>query len=98
MIVWKSENASMTIENIKPEDIQPIFFKIMESVIKNECAKMMVDEILENRIKLAHNLLTILKEIADTWGLKISSVNISNLVVSNDKFMHNMALPKEIEI
>jgi regulator of protease activity HflC (stomatin/prohibitin superfamily) len=98
MIVWKSEDASMTIENIKPEDIQPTFFKIMESVIKNECAKMIVDEILENRMKLAHNLLSILKETADTWGLKISSVNISNLVVSNDKFMRNMALPKEIEI
>ncbi|MDR1461374.1 MAG: hypothetical protein LBI78_07005 [Campylobacteraceae bacterium] len=98
MIVWKSENASMTIENIKPEDIQPTFFKIMESVIKNECAKMTVDEILENRMKLAQNLLGTLKETTDTWGLKISSVNISNLAVSNEKFMRNMALPKEIEI
>jgi len=98
MIVWKSENAAMTIENIKPEDIQPTFFKIMESVIKNECAKMTVDEILENRIKLAQNLSSTLKVTADTWGLKISSVNISSLIVSNEKFMRNMALPKEIEI
>jgi regulator of protease activity HflC (stomatin/prohibitin superfamily) len=98
MIVWKSENAAMTIENIKPEDIQPTCFKIMESVIKNECAKMTVDEILENRIKLAQNLSCTLKETTDTWGLKISSVNISSLTVTNEKFMRNMALPKEIEI
>ena len=98
MIVWKSENASMTIENIKPEDIQPTFFKIMESVIKNECAKMDVDEILENRSKLSSNLTITLKETADNWGLKISSVNISNLEVSNEKFMRNMALPREVEI
>ena len=97
-IVWKSENASMTIENIKPEDIQPTFFKIIESVIKNECSKMSVDEILVNRTVLSKNLNAILKETADTWGLKISSVNITNVVVSNDSFMRNMALPKEIEI
>ena len=98
MIVWKSENAAMTIENIKPEDIQPTFFKIMESVIKNECAKMDVDEILENRSKLSANLSATLKETADNWGLKIASVNISNLEVSNEKFMRNMALPREVEI
>lgn len=97
-LIWKSENAAMTIENIKPEDIEPTFFKIIESVIKNECSKMCVDEILENRTKLSKNLSEILKETADNWGLSISSVNITNLVVANDRFMKNMALPKEIEI
>lgn len=97
-LIWKSENAAMTIENIKPEDIQPTFFKIIESVIKNECSKMSVDEILENRSALSKNLLGILKETADKWGLSISSVNITNVTVSNETFMRNMALPKEIEI
>lgn len=97
-LIWKSENAAMTIENIKPEDIQPTFFKIIESVIKNECSKMTVDEILENRSALSKNLLGILKETADKWGLSISSVNITNVTVSNETFMRNMALPKEIEI
>lgn len=97
-LIWKSENAAMTIENIKPEDIQPTFFKIIESVIKNECSKMSVDEILENRSALSKNLLGILKETADKWGLSISSVNITNVTVSNESFMRNMALPKEIEI
>lgn len=97
-LIWKSENAAMTIENIKPEDIQPTFFKIIESVIKNECSKMSVDEILENRSTLSKNLLGILKETADKWGLSISSVNITNVTVSNESFMRNMALPKEIEI
>ena len=97
-IIWKAENAAMTIENIKPEDIQPTFFKIIESVIKNECSKMSVDEILENRTALSRNLHAILKETADKWGLNISSVNITSVTVTNEKFMRNMALPKEIEI
>lgn len=97
-LIWKAENAAMTIENIKPEDIQPTFFKIIESVIKNECSKMLVDEILENRSALSKNLHNILKETADKWGLTISSVNITNVTVTNETFMRNMALPKEIEI
>jgi len=96
-IIWKTQDAAMTIENIKPEEIEPTFFKIIESVIKNESSKMTVDEILENRSQLAKNLNVVLKETTDTWGLIISSVNISNLTVANDNFMKNMALPKEIE-
>lgn len=97
-IIWKPINAAVTIENIKPEDIEPTFFKIAESVIKNESSKMNVDEILENRNQLSKNLLTILSETTDTWGISVSSVNVSSLVVDNDSFMKNMAMPKEIEL
>ena len=97
-LIWKPENAAMTIENIRPEDIEPTFFKIAESVIKNESSKMTVDEILENRNLLAKNLNGILSETTDKWGITVSSVNISNLVVKNESFMRNMALPKEIEL
>lgn len=97
-IIWKPIKAAVTIENIKPEDIEPTFFKIAESVIKNESSKMNVDEILENRNQLSKNLLNILSETTDTWGISVSSVNVSSLVVDNDSFMKNMAMPKEIEL
>lgn len=97
-LIWKSNNAAMTIENIRPEDIEPTFFKIAESVVKDESSKMNVDEILENRSVLSKNLMNILSESTDTWGISVSSVNISNLVVVNDSFMKNMAMPKEIEL
>lgn len=97
-VIWKPINAAMTIESIRPEDIEPTFFKIAESVIKNESSKMNVDELLENRNVLAKNLSATLSEATDTWGISISSVNISNLVVNNEGFMKNMAKPKEIEL
>ncbi len=97
-LIWKPINAAMTIENIRPEDIEPTFFKIAESVIKNESSKMTVDEILEKRNILAKNLMVTLSDITESWGTAISSVNISNLVVVNDSFMRNMAMPKEIEL
>ncbi|ADZ82037.1 band 7 protein [Cellulosilyticum lentocellum DSM 5427] len=97
-LIWKTQNAAVTIENIKPEDIEPTFFKIIEAVIKNECSKMSVDQILENRSLLSKNLNYTLKETTDSWGITISSVNISNLTVVNDNFMKNMALPKQIEM
>lgn len=96
-LIWKPINAAMTIESIKPEDIEPTFFRIAESVIKNEASKMTVDEILENRSILSKNLLSTLSETTDSWGISVSSVNISNLVVVNENFMRNMALPREIE-
>ncbi|MGE5626898.1 MAG: SPFH domain-containing protein [Solirubrobacterales bacterium] len=97
-LIWKPIDASMTIESIRPEDIEPTFFKIIESVIKNESSKMTVDEMLENRTVLSKNLIEILCETTDKWGIQVSSVNISSLVVMNESFMRNMSMPKEIEV
>jgi regulator of protease activity HflC (stomatin/prohibitin superfamily) len=97
-LIWKTTNAATTIENIRPEDIEPTFFKIAESVIKNESSKMNVSEILENRTVLSKNLLIILSETTDTWGITVSSVNISNLSVISENFMKNLTMPMQIEL
>jgi regulator of protease activity HflC (stomatin/prohibitin superfamily) len=97
-LIWKPTDAAKTIENIKPDDIEPTFFKIVESVIKNECTKMTVEEILENSTLLEKNIKKILYTVTESWGITVTSTNISNIVVNNVDFMQNMALPKEIEL
>ncbi|MCP4023392.1 MAG: hypothetical protein GY729_16225 [Desulfobacteraceae bacterium] len=97
-LIWKPTDAAKTIENIKPDDIEQTFFKIIESVIKNECTKMTVEEILENSTALEKNIKKILHAATDTWGITVMSSNISNIKVNNEEFMQNMALPKEIEL
>lgn len=97
-LIWKPTDASKTIENIKPDDIEETFFKIIESVIKNECTKMTVEEILENSNTLEKNIKKILHEATDTWGITVMSTNISDITVENEEFMQNMALPKEVAL
>lgn len=98
ILIWKPDDAAKTINSIKAEDIEPTFFKIAEFVIKDESSKMNVDEILENRNFLSKNVKKAISETATSWGISLSSVNISNIVVVNKSFMQNMALPKEIEL
>lgn len=97
-LIWKPEDAAKTIENIRPEDIEPTFFKVIESAIKNECTKMTVEEILENSTQLEKNIKHILHSVTESWGVKVTSSNISNIVINNTEFMQNMALPKEVEL
>lgn len=97
-IIWKPTDAAKTIENIKPEDIEPTFFNIAESAIKNECTKMSVEDILENSRTLEKTVKENLQSIADSWGIMVNSITISNLSVDNAEFLNNMARPKEIEL
>ncbi len=97
-IIWKPTDAAKTIECIRPEDIEPTFFKIIESVIKSECTKMSVEEILEKSTVLEKNIKSSLQSMTESWGITVTSSNISNIVVNNDSFMQNMARPREIEL
>jgi len=98
MVIWKPIDVTKTIGNIHPQEIEPNFEKIIESILRSEMATMTVNEILEDRKQIAIKLQKVLGDSAVNWGIGITSVEISDIKIINKTFLENMAKPMEIHI
>lgn len=78
VIFYKLLNAKDAVYNI--EDFKAGIVYSATTNIRNLIGNMTLDEVLSGRDKINQDLLTIIDEITDAYGIKILSVEIKNII------------------
>ncbi|WP_024614449.1 SPFH domain-containing protein [Clostridium sp. Ade.TY] len=78
VIFYKLLNAKDAVYNI--EDFKSGIIYSATTNIRNLIGNMSLDEVLSGRDKINQELLTIIDEITDAYGIKILSVEIKNII------------------
>lgn len=78
VIFYKLLNAKDAVYNI--EDFKAGIIYSATTNIRNLIGNMSLDEVLSGRDKINQELLTIIDEITDAYGIKILSVEIKNII------------------
>lgn len=78
VIFYKLLNAKDAVYNI--EDYKAGIVYSATTNIRNLIGNMSLDEVLSGRDKINQDLLTIIDEITDAYGIKILSVEIKNII------------------
>ena len=79
VIFYKLLNAQDAVYNI--EDYSAGIVYSATTNMRNIIGNMTLDEVLSGRDKINQDLLTIIDEITDAYGIKILSVEIKNIIV-----------------
>jgi len=98
VLQWQSEKPVATISNIRWADINDRLTAIIESVIRTTCAKLSIEKILEERQEIVEAVKGELEHIIKEWGLKVSTVELTDIEVIQVAFLNNLAKPREVEI
>ena len=78
VIFYKMLNAKDAVYNI--EDFKSVIVYSATTNMRNIIGNMSLDEVLSGRDKINSDLLSIIDEVTDAYGIKILSVEIKNII------------------